>query len=147
MTARPEYRPSHFGLCVSDLDRSLRFYCEGLGFEAAERWELDSKEAVGLDLALEVEGHVQVVSQFIRLGGMAIELLGYASPVPTGRPSTSRGLLGLTHLSFYVDDRDAAADHLVSLGGTILEETRTSPGIDLVFLADPDGVRIELMQG
>ncbi len=146
MTARPEYRPSHFGLCVADLDRSLRFYTEGLGFEAAERYELDSKEAVGLDLALEVEGHVQVVSQFIRLGGMAIELLGYTSPTPHGRPSTSRGLIGLTHLSFYVDDRDAAADHLVSLGATILEETRTSPGIDLVFLADPDGVRIELMQ-
>jgi lactoylglutathione lyase len=147
MPARPEYRPSHVGLCVTDLDRSLRFYCEGLGFEAAERYELDSKEAVGLDLALEVEGHVQVTSQFIRSGGMAIELLGYASPAPSGRPSPSRGLLGLTHLSFYVDDRDAAAAHLVSLGGTVLEETRTSPGIDLVFLTDPDGVRIELMQG
>jgi lactoylglutathione lyase len=147
MTARPEYRPSHFGLCVTDLDRSLRFYTEGLGFEAAERYELDSKEAVGLDLALEVPGHVQVVSQFIRLGGMAIELLGYATPTPHGKPSTSRGQIGLTHLSFYVDDRDAAADHLASLGATILEETRTSPGIDLVFLADPDGVRIELMQG
>ena len=24
---------SHLGICVSDLDRSLRFYCEGLGFE------------------------------------------------------------------------------------------------------------------
>jgi lactoylglutathione lyase len=147
MTARPEYRPSHAGLCVTDLDRSLRFYCEGLGFEAAERYELDSKEAVGLDLALEVPGHVQVVSQFIRSGGMAIELLGYTTPSPHGRPSASRSQLGLTHLSFYVDDRDAAAAHLVSLGGTVLEETRTSPGIDLVFLEDPDGNRIELMQG
>jgi catechol 2,3-dioxygenase-like lactoylglutathione lyase family enzyme len=147
MAARPEYRPSHVGLCVSDLDRSLRFYCEGLGFEIAERYELDSKEAVGLDIALEVEGHVQVVSQFIRSGGMAIELLGYGTPPPHGRPSNSRGLLGLTHLSFYVDDVDAAAAHLVSLGGTILPETRQSPGIELVFLADPDGVRVELMQG
>ena len=24
---------SHVGICVSDLERSLRFYCEGLGFE------------------------------------------------------------------------------------------------------------------
>ena len=37
------YLPSHIGICVSDLDRSLRFYCEGLGFEVAERYELDSE--------------------------------------------------------------------------------------------------------
>ena len=29
---------SHLGVCVSDLDRSLRFYTEGLGFEEAESW-------------------------------------------------------------------------------------------------------------
>ena len=141
-----EFRPSHCGLCVTDVARSLRFYTEGLGFEAAERYELDSEEAVGLDRALEVPGPVKVVSQFIRSGGMAIELLGYATPSPHGTPSSSRSQLGLTHLSFYVDDRDAAAAHLVSLGATVLEDTRTSPGIDLVFLTDPDGVRIELMQ-
>jgi len=27
---------SHFGICVSDLERSLRFYCEALGFASAE---------------------------------------------------------------------------------------------------------------
>jgi catechol 2,3-dioxygenase-like lactoylglutathione lyase family enzyme len=145
MTSRPEFRPSHFGICVSDLDRSMRFYCDGLGFEAGERFDLDSKEAVGLDRGLEVEGHVQVTSQFIRRDGMVVELLGYTTPTPTGRPSTSRGLLGITHLSFYVDELDAAAAHLVVLGATVLEDTRSNPGVDLVFLADPDGVRVELM--
>jgi hypothetical protein len=27
----------------------------------------------------------------------------------------------------------------------VLDDTRTSPGIELLFLADPDGVRVELM--
>ena len=32
----PEPVFSHFGICVSDLDRSLAFYCGALGFEKAE---------------------------------------------------------------------------------------------------------------
>jgi len=35
---------SHLGICVSDLERSVRFYVEGLGFEpvASHRWEPSS---------------------------------------------------------------------------------------------------------
>ncbi len=29
-------RISHVGLCVSDLEKSLRFYVDGLGFEVQE---------------------------------------------------------------------------------------------------------------
>ena len=68
-------RPSHLGLCVSDLDRALHFYCDGLGFTAAERYELDSDTLEGLDRSLEAGGHVTVVSQFIRHGALPIELL------------------------------------------------------------------------
>ena len=139
-------RPSHLGMCVTDLERSLRFYCEGLGFEAAERYDLDGATAPGLDKALEVDGPVEMTSQFVRLDGMAIELLHYHSPRPTGVASRTRGQVGLTHLSFYVDDLDAATERLVRCGGTVVEGTRTAPGIELIFLADPDGVRVELMQ-
>lgn len=142
----PQYRPSHVGICVTDLDRSLRFYCDGLGFRAEERFELDSDQVPGLDLALEIGERTVVTSQFVRAEGLAIELLAYATPSPTGTPSASRRSLGLTHLSLYVDDLDAAIAHVVECGGTVLDDTRQSPGIDLVFLADPDGVRVELMQ-
>jgi catechol 2,3-dioxygenase-like lactoylglutathione lyase family enzyme len=142
----PQYRPSHVGICVTDLDRSLRFYCDGLGLRAEERFELDSDQVPGLDLALEIGERTVVTSQFVRADGLAIELLAYATPAPTGSPSASRRSLGLTHLSLYVDDLEAAIAHLVACGGTVLEDTRQSPGIDLVFLADPDGVRVELMQ-
>jgi len=135
---------SHVGLCVSDVERSRRFYCEGLGFERAEAHDIDNTFA----RALEVEGEVRLTSQFIRKEGMAIELLGYASPGVHGEPSHSRNQLGLTHLSFYVTDVDAAAAQLVDLGAKILEDTRTALGdFELLFLADPDGVRIELMKG
>ena len=140
-----DYRPSHVGLCVRDLDRSLRFFCDGLGFEKAECFELDSVEAEGLERSLEVPGPVRIVSQFVQSDTMKIELLHFVEPGVGGTPSATRNQLGLTHLSFYVDDLEAATRHLVECGATVIEETRASPGIDLLFLADPDGVRVELM--
>jgi catechol 2,3-dioxygenase-like lactoylglutathione lyase family enzyme len=142
-----DYRPSHVGLCVSDLDRSLRFFCEGLGFEAVERYEMDSDNAPGLERGLEVPGPVKIVSQFVQNDTMKIELLHFVEPGVAGVPSAVRNQLGLTHLSFYVDDLEVATKRLVDCGATVIEETRVSPGIDLLFLADPDGVRVELMVG
>jgi len=140
-------RPSHVGLCVTDLERSLRFYCEGLGFQVAEGFDLDDTMVPGIDKSLEVPGPVALRSQMITLDTMKIELLHYTTPEAVGVPSARRNQRGLTHLSFWVDDVDAAAAALVALGGTILPETRQAPGVELVFLADPDGVRVELMGG
>lgn len=141
------FTASHGGICVSDLDASIRFYCDGLGFELAERYDLDSTAMPGLDRTLEVDGPVTVISQMIVSGGMKIELLAYADRDAQGTPSESRGLRGLTHLSFGVERVDSAAAHLVECGGTILPDTRTDVGIVLLFLTDPDGTRIELMGG
>ena len=138
---------SHLGLCVSDLAASLRFYCEGLGFEAADSFDIGTHFAA----ALEVDGDISVTSQFIKRGDLSIELLGWTQPAPAGTPSQSRASLGLTHLSFLVPDPEATATRLVELGGTLLEDTWTAyaPGgepRDIVFLADPDGTRVELMR-
>ncbi len=143
--ATPAHEPSHLGLCVSDLDASRRFYCNGLGFTASDGLELSSRDLTGLDGSLEVTGPATITSQFITLGDLKIELLGFRQPAPQGAPARHRNQLGLTHLSFFVDDVDAAAARLTEFGGTIVEGTRSNPGIDIVFLADPDGVRVELM--
>jgi len=137
--------PSHVGLCVSDLEASLRFYCDGLGFAIAESYALDDTAVPGLANALEVTSPVIVQSQMITKGGLKIELLAYTSPPATGTPSQSRGHRGLTHLTFVVADVDSVAAHLVECGGTILASTDVSVGVRLLFLADPDGTRVELM--
>ena len=134
---------SHIGICVSDLERSLRFYCDGLGFSPAEA------HAIGNEFAdtLEVPRDVVLTSQFIRREGLAIELLHYESPGTHGRPAESRNQLGITHLSFWVDDLESAERRLVESGGRVIERTRTKgEGIRILFLADPDGTRVELMQ-
>ncbi len=137
---------SHFGICVSDLERSLRFYCDGLGFEKAESHAIGSEFAALMDFP-----DVSVTSQFIRRGQTAIELLAFAQPEPMGskerRPVNQ---LGLTHLSFRVRDVEGVVARLVELGGIVVDTSRTE--IDLggtplrfVYCTDPDGVRVELM--
>lgn len=141
------YVPSHIGICVSDLERSMRFYCEGLGFEVAERYELDSAKLPGLDRTLEVRDDVVLTSQLIERDGFRVELLKFHEPGVVGSPSQRRNQLGLTHLCFFVDNVDDAAERMLEHGAFVLDQTRGTLGTDIVFLMDPDGVRIELMRG
>ena len=139
---------SHFGICVSDLDRSLRFYCEALGFAPAMQHQVGPE----FGTLMEIDG-VQVTSQFIRLEGLLVELLYYQAPGHMG-PAERRPVnqLGLTHLNFRVDDVDEAASRIKAHGGTVLDHTRTTfdPAAgfdaDFVYCTDPDGTRIELMR-
>jgi glyoxylase I family protein len=140
-------RVSHLGLCVADLERSLRFYCEGLGF----------RESSGLDLAgepsatlLELPG-VALRARWLERDGVRLELLHYPSPGSRGdgspRPMNARGF---THLSFRVADLDAAVARLEALGGRALAHTRVeNPRLRMraLFLTDPDGARLELLEG
>jgi len=137
---------SHLGICVSDLDRSIRFYCEGLGFTVAEHHEIGAEFAALMEL-----DHVALRSQFVRRDHIAIELLDFAEPATEG-DGTRRpiNLRGLTHLSFRVDDLPGTAARIAELGGTVLPTTRTTfdfggTALDFVYCTDPDGVRIELM--
>jgi catechol 2,3-dioxygenase-like lactoylglutathione lyase family enzyme len=137
---------SHLGICVSDLDRSLRFYSEALGFEQV------ASHRVGEEFGalMELEG-VTVESRMLKRDGVTIELLGYVFPAYTGegerRPMNQ---LGLTHLSLRVDDVDAVAAVIDELGGKVVGDTRTTFDVsghhlDFLYCTDPDGVRIELM--
>ncbi|MCB0993999.1 MAG: VOC family protein [Acidimicrobiales bacterium] len=134
---------SHIGLCVSDLERSFRFYVEGLGFTEFARFELQRPIA-------EVDEPCDLTSLFIQKDGLRVELLHYRSPGVFGTPSSRRNQLGITHFSFVVDDVDAAAAELVEYGGTIIEGTRSGQddpaSVQIIFLADPDGTRVELMR-
>jgi len=137
---------SHVGICVSDLEQSRTFYRDGLGFE-----EVGSHH-VGDEFAslMEVPG-VDVDSVMLARDGVTLELLGYRAPGHVGEPvRRPMNQLGLTHLSFRVDDLDAVASAIERAGGVVIRATRTTldfPGVtlDFVYCTDPDGTRIELM--
>ena len=137
---------SHIGICVSDLDASLRFYCEGLGFVEGASHDVGQEFAA----LMEVDA-VRLRSRMIARDGVTIELLGFDAPGVTGDGSRRpMNMLGLTHLSLRVGDVEGTAATIEALGGTVGRETRTTfafgdSTLDFVYCTDPDGVRVELM--
>src|SRR5579883_2222147 len=113
---------SHVGICVSDLERSLRFYCEGLGFELVDSFTVGSE----FGRLMEVAGEIVLQSRFITRDGVRLELLRFDSPGFEG-PARRRLMnqLGLTHLSMRVADVDSAAARIQELGGHVLQHTRS----------------------
>jgi catechol 2,3-dioxygenase-like lactoylglutathione lyase family enzyme len=143
MTVR---RFSHVGICVSELGRSLAFYRDALGFREVKRLDA-AGEATETLLGLH-DVDLRVV--FLERDGLRLELLHYDAPGHRGsgepRPMNA---LGLTHLSFAVDDLDAVATALERAGARVLRATRVHNeelASAALFVTDPDGTRIELVQ-
>jgi catechol 2,3-dioxygenase-like lactoylglutathione lyase family enzyme len=139
-------RVSHVGLCVADLERSLRFWRDGLGFR--ERSRLDVTGAAA-DTLLELRG-VELRAVYLERDGLRLELLHFAAPGARRRAAVRpMNQPGLTHLSLRVDDLDGALARLAGCGGRVLDATRVAiPAVRTraAFVADPDGTRVELVE-
>jgi len=137
---------SHIGICVSDLEASLHFYRDGLGFEEVAAHQVGGEFAV----LLEVDG-VRLRSRMVRRDGVTLELLAFDAPGTSGIPGRRpMNRLGFTHLSLRVEDLDSVAATIGAFGGSVVGSTRTTlevgdAALDFVYCTDPDGVRIELM--
>lgn len=139
-------RLTHVGLCVADLDRSLAFYSRGLGFQRVSDLAMQGEPAATL---LELP-EVSLQAVYLERDGVRLELLYYPHPGAVGenvpRPMNR---VGLTHLSFQVDHLDEIVARLCELGGKVIEKSRIDVpevGAAAVFVTDPDGTRIELVQ-
>ena len=139
-------RFSHLGICVSDVDASLAFYRDALGFEPMSELDVSGAESETL-LRLP---DVKLRAIYLHRDGVTIELLHFASPGHAGDGKTrAMNALGLTHLSFQVDDLDAEVAKLAAGGFPVLEGTRIENrklGARAVFASDPDGTLVELVE-
>ena len=139
-------RAAHLGLCVSDLERSLRFYRDILGFRYLSEMQVAGEPSNTLLQLPDVDLH----AVYLERDGTRIELLHYRNPGhvagPQPRPMNQ---LGLTHLSFRVDNLAGMLQDLADAGGGVLERTHIDiPAFEAaaVFITDPDGTLIELVQ-
>lgn len=137
---------SHLALSVSNLDRSEDFYRAGLGFTAGYVYSGGGRRVAAL-MAIPTTGFRGV---FLRLGAVSIELLEYCDPLPAPGTGRDARTIGYSHISLIVGDATAAARTAVEHGGTLLAQLDHRFGehtpTKLVFLADPDHNRIELIE-
>jgi len=109
---------NHTGVCVSDADRSVRFYTEVFGFQYWREFEApDELAAPLLGLAPPLD-HYNV---YLRLGSFVLELLVFRGATPPHAPAVRREMneLGLTHLSISVPDIPATCAKVLEHGGTV----------------------------
>ena len=143
---------SHVGVCCSDLERSTGFYVNVLGFEEVFTMELGDEVAA----TMEQEAGIRFVSRMLKRGDLRLELLSWINPGPEG-PRTRRPMtaLGMTHLCFRVEDVEELAETVRANGGEVHRHTLSElPGagvgggpLRLIYVTDPDGVRVEFMSG
>ena len=137
---------SHLGICVRDPERSMRFYCDLLGFDRVSKLVVSNPDSAALVQLDPLELH----SYFVERDGVRLELLHYVEPGHEGEP-TARPMnrLGLTHLALRVQGLDELLDRLRGEQFEVIASTRIGSaelGSAVVFALDPDGVRVELIE-
>ena len=120
----------HVSLKVKDLDKSIKFYSEGLGFVERFSWGKDPKRTVLMDTG---DGNYFEISQ--------------------GDPDQVCLEGAFRHLALRSDDCKVALEHARKAGAEVTMETRdvtlsSEPRIQIriAFFKGPDGELIELFE-
>lgn len=124
----------HVAIRVADWDRSIRFYCEGLGFTQKITWGEAPTRAAMLDT-----GDGNYLEIFERTKAPA--------------PAPEEHEPNILHLCFRADDCAAAVERVREAGGEITIEPKQPPpfakiGLKAIiaFAKGPDGEIVEFFQ-
>lgn len=131
---------NHVGHCVTDLDRSVRFYSELLGFTEQRRMAVPDAPS---DRLLRLDAPLGLTAVYLQRDGLVLELLSFGRDGNPPARARAMNEPGLTHMSFSVGDVAATKSRVAGLGGEVLEDTDI--GGRAVFIRDPDGQLIELL--
>ena len=114
---------THIQIAVSDLERSMKFYCDIFGMQV-RFW-------VGPSMV------------FFNTPGSADTVT--LRQVEEGQPVGPGG--GIAHFGFRLqnkDDLETAIKEVVEAGGLLIDRGEHQPGLPYAYVSDPDGYVIEL---
>jgi catechol 2,3-dioxygenase-like lactoylglutathione lyase family enzyme len=138
----------HTGITVSNLERSLAFWRDVLGFEvshtAHQKGELAEK-------ITGVEGAEIKLVVLRAPGGHKIEILEYLAPADRRHVSLRPCDVSSAHVALLVEDLDAVLAQIAASGWKAAGEPQRltagpNAGKRVIYARDPDGITIEFMQ-
>jgi catechol 2,3-dioxygenase-like lactoylglutathione lyase family enzyme len=135
----------HTAISTGDLQRSLAFYCDLLGFEKV----FEGGWPAGIEVADNITGLSGSSAQLamLRAGNACIELFQYASPAPSpGNPNRPVCDHGITHICLDVTDVDAEYERLLAAGMRFHCPPQDLGGSRVTYGRDPDGNVVELQE-
>ena len=117
-------------LTASDYERSMRFYCDGLGIEPSALWSNGGGRALILDM-----------------GKATLELFDEIQAATIDQIEAEQRISGQVRFALQVPDLKEAMERLLDHGATLVHPAILTPwGDHNVRLQDPDGMQITLFQ-
>ena len=127
----------HIGIITNNLQQSVEFYTDVLGFSISAKIEMDDAGFSAI---------------FVEKNGSKIELMGYRGEIPKRSEGIEIKMGGGSipindHITFSVDDITATVTQLKEKGVEFsLEPVQLEGGMKLASFKDPSGVLIELVE-
>jgi catechol 2,3-dioxygenase-like lactoylglutathione lyase family enzyme len=138
---------NHTSFTVSDLDRTVAFFTEALGFELLSRAPRDPG---AIEKIAGVKGG-DVIIAYIQGPGHRLELIEYVGPDDRGSVYPRPCDVGFAHVAYDVDDIEAAVAAASRHDVRVIQDIHTidagpNTGRRVVYLRDPDGITVEFIE-
>lgn len=142
----------HVGLTVTDLERSIAFYRDVLGLSFVGQILMEGETTEKLFVKKGCKAKVGYLNGSEHIECPPVELIQFVGEEPK-RQNGDLFTTSISELCFFVDDIDKEYERLSKAGVEFLSEPQefdfTSDGFGkskAVYLRDPDGIILELMQ-
>jgi len=126
-------RIDHVEIVTDQLDCTVQFYTEVLGFRVKAR---DRIERSGLGVPIDLV--------YLDLGGTVVELISYEGA--SVDPAPEKEQMGYRMRALEVDDMQETTDYLRTKGVDIVWGPRVRETYSRAEICDPNGYRIELRE-
>lgn len=123
-------RVHHIALGVKDLEESVRFYKDNLGFKEIQHFTKPGWKGK---------------AAIIELGETRLELFHF-DEMKKGDTSQDFNVIGMRHIGIQVDDVDAKQQELKAKGIDIDDPQKGTTCEKFCFFRDPNGIPLELYQ-
>lgn len=135
----------HAGLVVADLEQSLKFWCDGMGFVVSRQID---ESGPHIDAMMGLKEVRVTTAKLAAPDGSLLELLCFHSHPDKPRWLGTPYSTGFTHIALAVEDLDETLRRLKQFGTSIPAKPQFSPDgkVKVIYATGPEGVLLELVE-